>query len=169
MTSRIIVSLCAGLLIAAPAQGQIYKWTDARGTVHYSNAPPAGGASSRVDAVEERVTVYTPTVPAPPGEALRRRVDALEQELEAERGGRAQPARADEQRDEERARRELEECQRQRRVDCDKPEILQNGPPALVIVPARRRAAVVPTQPVPHRGPPKARPVPESSRIRMPG
>lgn len=28
------------LLLAAPAHAQVYRWIDARGTVHYSNTPP---------------------------------------------------------------------------------------------------------------------------------
>lgn len=33
------------LMLALPAfAGQVYKWTDAKGTVHYSDAPPPQGA-----------------------------------------------------------------------------------------------------------------------------
>lgn len=38
------------LLIAFPAMGQVYRWVDAKGTVHYSNTtPPAGVKVSIVD------------------------------------------------------------------------------------------------------------------------
>jgi hypothetical protein len=38
--------LCAGT--AALAAGEIYKWTDAKGQVHYSDTPPPGQEHSRV-------------------------------------------------------------------------------------------------------------------------
>jgi len=47
-------ALCAGALVLcalpAAAQGQIYKWKDAAGTVHYSDTPPPGpqGGQARV-------------------------------------------------------------------------------------------------------------------------
>jgi hypothetical protein len=40
--SLIVVAL---LLLAPLANAQVYKWTDASGTVHYSEAPPAKGTS----------------------------------------------------------------------------------------------------------------------------
>ena len=40
--SLIIVAL---LLLAPLANAQVYKWTDASGTVHYSEAPPAKGVN----------------------------------------------------------------------------------------------------------------------------
>ncbi len=36
--------IAVALLLLAPlATAQVYKWTDASGTVHYSEAPPAQG------------------------------------------------------------------------------------------------------------------------------
>jgi hypothetical protein len=40
--SLIVVAL---LLLAPLANAQVYKWTDASGTVHYSEAPPAKGTN----------------------------------------------------------------------------------------------------------------------------
>jgi hypothetical protein len=50
--------LLAALLLAAvlPAQAEVYKWIDAKGQVHYSNAPPAAVAGS-MQPVEERISV----------------------------------------------------------------------------------------------------------------
>jgi hypothetical protein len=35
-------------------------------------------------------------------------------------------------------RRDREECERQRRVDCDRPEVIDDGPRQVIIVPSRR-------------------------------
>ena len=37
----------------------MYKWVDERGMVSYSNTPPTG-TTKKVEAVPERVSVYTP-------------------------------------------------------------------------------------------------------------
>jgi len=34
------------LLFAATVQAQVYRWVDAKGTVHYSNSPPPSGVSA---------------------------------------------------------------------------------------------------------------------------
>ena len=34
------------ILAAAPASAQVYRWVDAKGTVHYSNSPPPAGVKS---------------------------------------------------------------------------------------------------------------------------
>jgi hypothetical protein len=50
---------------AATGHAQIYKWTDDRGSVHYSNSPPPSGVTAtQVRPVEERASVY-PAAPAP--------------------------------------------------------------------------------------------------------
>ncbi len=57
----------AGLTIAllafhaGSAAAQVYKWTDERGRVTYSNQLPADGKTAeKAKAVEDRVSVYTP-------------------------------------------------------------------------------------------------------------
>ncbi|HEX7112829.1 MAG TPA: DUF4124 domain-containing protein [Mizugakiibacter sp.] len=53
------------LMLALPAfAGQVYKWTDAKGTVHYSDSPPPQGARySRVRVAG--AAAQTPEQPAP--------------------------------------------------------------------------------------------------------
>jgi hypothetical protein len=63
--SRAIVRhflILAALLPAMPATAaQLYKWTDERGAIVYSDRLPAdAGSAARVRSVEDRVSVYTP-------------------------------------------------------------------------------------------------------------
>jgi hypothetical protein len=58
---RSISTLAVAALLAAAAplaSAQLYKWTDDKGVVNYSNKPPAGAAKG-VAVVEDRVSVYT--------------------------------------------------------------------------------------------------------------
>lgn len=60
--------IAVALLLLAPlATAQVYKWTDASGTVHYSQAAPAAGVK-----FEKVVTTGTdkPLVAPPPNEAV---------------------------------------------------------------------------------------------------
>ena len=56
-----VCSLCLALVAAAPmAAAQVYKWTDERGVINYSNSPPPEGKSKKgVSVVEDRVSVYS--------------------------------------------------------------------------------------------------------------
>jgi glutaredoxin len=51
---RVLPGLLPALLACAaapiPAAAQLYKWTDAQGTVHYSDTPPPAQKSSRIEA-----------------------------------------------------------------------------------------------------------------------
>ncbi len=38
---RFAIAVLCGALLAAPAVGQVYKWTDDEGRVHYSDTPPS--------------------------------------------------------------------------------------------------------------------------------
>ena len=75
--------IAVALLLLAPlATAQVYKWTDAGGTVHYSEAPPAQGtkfskvtttgtaeplaAPASSDAADSRETPAEPTEPTKP-------------------------------------------------------------------------------------------------------
>ena len=52
-------ALAMSLALSLPAQGQVYKWTDAEGRVHYGNKSPPVGASTQ--------TLAIPSRPAPSG------------------------------------------------------------------------------------------------------
>ncbi|RDJ00249.1 DUF4124 domain-containing protein [Dyella solisilvae] len=58
--------IATALLIAAPmVAAQAYKWTDANGTVHYSDAPPPQG--TKYNKVTTTGTVEPLAAPAPSG------------------------------------------------------------------------------------------------------
>jgi hypothetical protein len=87
------------LLAAAPALGQVYRWTDARGTVHYSNAPPPPGTKANVidipakegPASPDTTECYTVRCQGERMEERLRRRDELEAKLAAERAANAPP------------------------------------------------------------------------------
>lgn len=93
-TRSITTLLTASVLafaFAAPAGAEVYKWTDARGVVHYTNVrPPANQAAKRV--AENQLSVIA--LPKPSAEEVRalnerllnRRIDQLEQALRERRG-----------------------------------------------------------------------------------
>src|SRR3954454_15474046 len=64
----------AGVVDSALAT-TVYRWTDERGTVNYSNERPKGRAPKDLHVIEDRVSVYTPEklperiryIPTPPG------------------------------------------------------------------------------------------------------
>jgi hypothetical protein len=93
------------LAVAAPA-ATIYKWTDQRGETHYSDKKPAGNQWEIVD--ESKISVIPSTVPNPPptpGTATNTATNGDDQ-LAFDR------ALA------ERRQRLLEQCARDRGVDC---------------------------------------------------
>lgn len=57
MTAGLLTTLACACLLAIPALGELYKWTDAQGKVHYSDQPPP-------PEVKQPVTVK-PRSPAP--------------------------------------------------------------------------------------------------------
>lgn len=58
MSTGLLTTLVCGCLTALPALGELYKWTDAQGIVHYSDQPPPPN-------VKQPVTVK-PRTPAAP-------------------------------------------------------------------------------------------------------
>ena len=54
--------LVAGALLARPALAQMYKWTDANGVTHFSDAAPAGVPAASVKTVKPAIT-STPVDP----------------------------------------------------------------------------------------------------------
>jgi hypothetical protein len=131
-----VFTLCAALACATSSfAGSVYKWTDQRGVVNYSSAPPpdaqrlkvvdtspavglAGGASSEDVRYwrEQRARELARDM---------REVETLRQRREAEQARqdqfRHQLALASQASggDEERRRLAREQCLRERRVDCD--------------------------------------------------
>ena len=168
-TTLLAVMAALSAALMATAHAQVYKWTDERGGVHYSNsAPPEGVTAAKIATIAEKVSTYAPLpAPAPTVDAaLKNRVDALEQELASERRSRSGSGASGD----DRRRAEAEECARQRRVDCDRPEVLPAGTaPVFVVAAPRRRSAIVPTLPVPPKAEPKVATVPfNGSRTRRP-
>ncbi|NII12016.1 DUF4124 domain-containing protein [Oleiagrimonas sp. C23AA] len=69
---RIPTLLLPLLVLALPlaAQAQVYKWTDAKGTVHYSDAPPPQGTQfDKLHTRENARTTPTPEDQAPTDQA----------------------------------------------------------------------------------------------------
>lgn len=62
-----VCTLSAVLAVAAPSGAQIYKWTDEKGTVHFSNDPPPQASVEVIPEGERRPLVRNG--PPPPGEA----------------------------------------------------------------------------------------------------
>lgn len=70
----------AGLILAtliwqAPVFGQVYKWTDDSGVVHYTQTPPPGGIATQ--------KIQDPPPPADPPETIRQEQQKLQQQLDA--------------------------------------------------------------------------------------
>jgi hypothetical protein len=101
MTRYLTLALC---LLALPAAAEMYKWTDEKGKVHYSDQPPPANAKT-----SETIKVPTPQVAAPaaatPGakpatggpktaaeqemEFRKRRLEAAEAEAKAQKDAQA--------------------------------------------------------------------------------
>jgi hypothetical protein len=114
--------LAAALLVALPAGAEMYKWVDDNGVVTYSDTPPTSKQPKKVEAVAERVSVYTPDAQINKAMAADPRRDAkiasLERQLEAERRAKAgtQPTRAGAS---ERQAAAYQRCVSERGVDCE--------------------------------------------------
>lgn len=120
---RLILSsvLTAVLLTALPASAQVYKWVDEKGVVNYSNEAPAGGKATQLDPKSSRLSIVgtgdaQKTVLASASDsALSEKLDRIERKLDAERYARSvSDAQAQAAADSW-----YQQCQRDRRVDCD--------------------------------------------------
>ena len=107
-----VLALVLGLILAlaaasAVATGEVYKWLDADGNVHYGDRPPATGLDSR--------SLSLPPAPAPQGDQAqrslkqRRLLDAFEAERDQRDQAAAEAAagKREHTRDCEKARRDL--------------------------------------------------------------
>jgi len=53
---KILIALMASLLVSGAAVGEVYKWMDEKGKVHFGDQKPASG---KVEEVELNVKTYT--------------------------------------------------------------------------------------------------------------
>jgi hypothetical protein len=60
----VFVFAVAALALAASADAQVYKWKDANGVVHYSDAPPQNGKYEQVRIYSNVSTTARPAAPA---------------------------------------------------------------------------------------------------------
>jgi len=104
------------------AGGPVYKWVDESGVVNYSADPPArlGIKTSILDSANSRLSSYAPEPAGLDADSqmrrntqyLRNRAEQLQRQLDGLDFVRQSAA-------EQATRRRLEQCQSQRRVDCD--------------------------------------------------
>ena len=116
--------LTAALGFALPAAAQMYKWTDDRGQVSYSNTPPPVSAQARkIGVIEDRVSVYTPdelTTRAMAEDAAGTRSDRRQRESKpgpvTRTGRQGEPYDQDRQ---ARLKAAYDRCVADRRVECE--------------------------------------------------
>jgi uncharacterized protein DUF4124 len=131
---------------------QLYKWVDERGVTNYSNQPPADPkAAKTVRPVEDRLSVYSPDQGLIQAiednqknfdqrQRERARVQALENQLEAERRARQQSAAAVQD-----AQQSYDRCMSAGRLDCG--AIYGEVYTPIIVAPPRHRRQNIP-QPV---------------------
>ncbi len=87
--SLLVVSVLS-FAFAAPVSAEIYKWTDTRGVVHYTNTRPANQSVELVR--ENQLSIVAPLKPSAEEvralneRLLNRRISRLEEALRAQRG-----------------------------------------------------------------------------------
>jgi hypothetical protein len=115
--------LAAALAVALPASADMYKWVDENGVVTYSNTPPTAKQPKKIEAVPERVSVYTPDAELnramQPDARRDAKIATLERQLEAERRARQGSTQTTRPSAAERQSAAYERCVSQRGVDCD--------------------------------------------------
>jgi hypothetical protein len=87
------------LVLAAPAHAQVYRWIDARGTVHYSNTPPPPSVKAQTLDIDARPgpaspdtqDCYSVRCQGERMESRQARRDVLDSQLAAERVALAPP------------------------------------------------------------------------------
>ena len=122
--SAVLCVLLASVVLPV-AGSPVYKWVDESGVVNYSTDPPAQRSikTSIIDPAKSRVSSYDPgsagldvnSQMRRNTEYLRNRADQLQRRLDRLDYVRQSVAEGAELA----TRRRLEQCQRQRRVDCD--------------------------------------------------
>jgi hypothetical protein len=149
MNATVISAMMCVLLTGAalPAAGNpVYKWVDEAGVVNYSGHPPPGRnlKTSVIDSANSKVSSYDPVSAGVDAksqlrrnsEYLRNRADQLQRELDGLNYARQSAADAAAKA----KRRRLEQCQLQRRVDCDE-DYEDIGYPRVALVSRQTRLA----------------------------
>jgi hypothetical protein len=100
----------------------VYKWVDEKGVVNYSNEAPADGKAKQLDPKASRVSVIASDEnqrqvagASASDRVLAEKIDRLERKLDAERYARS----VSEAQAQSAADAWYQQCQRDRRVDCD--------------------------------------------------
>lgn len=137
--SAVLCVLLAGAVLPV-AGSPVYKWVDEAGVVNYSADPPPrrGIRTNVVDSANTRVSSYDPVSAGldansqiqRDAEYLRNRADQLQRQLDGLNYARQNFTDAAEQA----KRRKLEQCQLQRRVDCDDEGYEDIGYPRVALV-----------------------------------
>ena len=94
--ARLFVIALLWIGVAAPAQGEVYRWKDAEGNVHFGDRPPAGSAPEALD------LRAPPEAPSPTADRLERQqryLDVTDQERRREAAERERAAREQERRE----------------------------------------------------------------------
>lgn len=126
MINGVLTMLACGCLLAIPALGELYKWTDAEGKVHYSDQPPPPNIKKPVT-VKPRSPAASAAAREAAGAAVdapksyveqdaefnRRRVEAAEREAAAKK---AATEAAEKKKNCEQARTQLAGMQRGGRI-----------------------------------------------------
>ena len=87
--AALLVASVLSFAFAAPVSAEIYKWTDTRGVVHYTNTRPANQAAELVR--ENQLSIVAPLKPSAEevralnDRLLNQRISRLEEELRAQR------------------------------------------------------------------------------------
>lgn len=121
-----LVVIVLGTITPTMALAEIYKWVDEKGIVNYGSEPPKGARKTeKLDAKVPTVSIVSPNAAASltgakyADQALRQRVERLERDLEDERRTRAAAAQTYDETEQLRLRQAREQCERERRVDCN--------------------------------------------------
>ncbi|MDP5239762.1 DUF4124 domain-containing protein [Uliginosibacterium sp. 31-16] len=162
--SLLLIVLCA---CALSAQAEIYKWVDADGKIQYGDVPPKGTQTKKVSGGVTVVPAIVVPPPAPAEPAAPRKSVAKDEAGEVRGGGISPSAEASEPADTrvsdpraERRKQLIEQCQRERRGNCENEADNQlNNPP--VVIPGWNQPPIRPAhRPVP---PPRPQPAPQQS------
>jgi uncharacterized protein DUF4124 len=157
----LVAASLLALFIAPTVRGEIYKWVDEKGVVNYGTTPPPGKPVKQLPVDAPGVTVvpadHLPPPPPPTTKSpVDERVEKLEKALEAEKSARE----SQKQREEERRRAAIAQCEANRGVDCaqDPYQQMDGG----FVVPRRAilRPHPIPSPPPLHKPPPPEKPKP---------